>query len=68
MLFTGKANIKSRDESWDNLGERVSVFAETPGEEWKPPDAVYVPNDDRFEIEALTDLERAVCTAPGKGN
>ena len=68
MLVTGKADIKSRDESWDNLGERMSVFAEAPGEEWKPPFAVYVPNDDRFEIEALTDLELAVCSAPGKGN
>ncbi len=68
VLVTGKADIKSRDESWDNLGERMSVFAEAPGEEWKPPFAVYVPNDDRFEIEALTDLELAVCSAPGKGN
>ena len=68
VLVSGKADIKSRDESWDNLGERMSVFAEAPGEEWKPPFAVYVPNDDRFEIEALTDMELAVCSAPGKGN
>jgi len=33
VLVTGKADIKSRDESWDNLGERMSVFAEAPGME-----------------------------------
>ena len=68
VLVSGRADIKSRDETWDNLGERMNVFAEAAGEEWKPPFAVYIPNDDRFEVEALTDLELAVCSAPGKGN
>jgi len=62
VLVTGKADIKSRDESWDNLGERMSVFAEAPGEEWKPPFAVYVPNDDRFEVEALTGTGSMLCS------
>ena len=68
VLVSGRADIKSRDETWDNLGERMNIFAEAAGEEWKLPFAVYIPNDDRFEVEALTDLELAVCSAPGKGN
>ena len=31
VLVSGKADIKSLDESWDNLGERMRVFGETSG-------------------------------------
>ena len=62
VLVSGKANVKTRKESWVKLGERMSVFSE------KPPFAVYIPNEDEFTVEALTDLELAVCSAPGKGN
>ena len=62
VLVSGKANVKTRKESWVKLGERMSVFSE------KPPFAVYTPNEDEFTVEALTDLELAVCSAPGKGN
>ncbi len=62
VLVSGKANIKTRKESWVKLGERMSVFSE------KQPFAVYTPNEDEFTVEALTDLELAVCSAPGKGN
>ena len=62
VLVSGKANVKTRKESWVKLGERMNVFSE------KPPFAVYTPNEDEFTVEALTDLELAVCSAPGKGN
>ena len=68
VLVSGKANIKTRHESWDNLGERLSVFDSKSIAEGKPPYAVYVPNNDEFLVEALTDLELAVCSAPGLGN
>ena len=68
VLVSGKANIKTRHESWDNLGERLSVFDSKSIAEGKPPYAVYVPNNDEFVVEALTDLELAVCSAPGLGN
>jgi len=68
VLVSGKANIKSLHQSWENLGERLSVFDSKPIAEGNPPHAVYVPNNDEFVVEALTDLELAVCSAPGLGN
>ena len=68
VLVSGKANIKTRHESWANLGERLSVFDSKSISEGKPRYAVYAPNNDEFVVEALTDLELAVCSAPGLGN
>jgi len=68
VLVSGKANVKSMHESWENLGERLTVFGNKAVAERSPPYAVYVPDNDEFEVEALTDLELAVCSAPGLGN
>ncbi|KPH77899.1 5-deoxy-glucuronate isomerase [Oceanobacillus caeni] len=61
VLLSGKADAKTNKQSWDNIGERMSVFDDTPAY------TVYVSSDDRVELTAITDLEIAVCTAPGKG-
>lgn len=61
VLLSGKANIKTKNHTFDNIGERMSVFEKIP------PYAVYITIDDYYEIEALTDLEIAVCEAPGEG-
>jgi len=61
VLISGRANVATKDKSWDNIGKRMSVFEKTPAY------SVYVPNDDQYKVEALTDLEIAVCKAPGKG-
>ncbi len=60
VVVTGRANIATREQSWPNLGERMSLF------ENKAPYAVYVPAGDSYRVEALGELELAVCTAPGK--
>jgi 5-deoxy-glucuronate isomerase len=62
VLLGGLANVTTTKSSWMNIGQRMSVFEQTP------PYSVYVPNDDRYELEALTKVELAVCEAPGKGN
>jgi len=62
VLLTGIATIKTNNEHFQNLGKRMSVFEKIP------PYSVYVPNEDAFLVEALTDVELAVCSAPGKGN
>lgn len=62
VLVGGKASLKSKTLSEDSLGQRMSPFERTP------PYSVYLPNDDHFTITALTDLELAVCKAPGKSN
>ncbi|TFE30622.1 5-deoxy-glucuronate isomerase [Cohnella luojiensis] len=61
VLLSGKADIRTNHAEWMNIGKRMSVFEKTP------PYSVYVPNEDQYEIKALTDLEIAVCSAPGKG-
>jgi 5-deoxy-glucuronate isomerase len=61
VLVTGRADVVSENESWPGIGERTSLF------EGKSPYSVYVPAGDRFRVEALGDLELAVCSAPGGG-
>jgi len=61
VLVTGRADVASAKESWPAIGERMSLF------EGKAPYSVYVPARDRFRVEALSDLELAVCSAPGGG-
>ncbi|MFY0658706.1 MAG: 5-deoxy-glucuronate isomerase [Neptunomonas phycophila] len=62
VLVTGKANVKTKTDEFLDIGERMSVF------EQQAPYAVYVPNDDQFSVTATTDLELAICKAPGFGN
>lgn len=61
VLLTGKANVQTNKERFSKIGNRMSVFEKTP------PFSVYVPNDDSYLVEALTDVEIAICLAPGKG-
>ncbi|MDG0872399.1 5-deoxy-glucuronate isomerase [Paenibacillus thiaminolyticus] len=61
VLLSGKAKIETAKQSFGTLGHRMSVFDRIP------PFSVYVPNDDRYTVQAETALELAVCSAPGKG-
>ncbi|OBZ19551.1 5-deoxy-glucuronate isomerase [Bacillus sp. FJAT-27264] len=62
VLLSGRADIATANASWLNIGQRMSVFEQIP------PYSVYVPNDNRFKVTAVTELELAVCKAPGLGN
>ncbi|MCI0510464.1 5-deoxyglucuronate isomerase [Chromohalobacter marismortui] len=62
VLLSGKATISSGEHRWEDIGERMDIFEKVP------PYAVYLPNGVGFEIEATTDMELAVCSAPGHGN
>lgn len=62
VLLSGRADVKAGGESWDNIGKRMSVFEKTP------PYTVYVPSQQQYEVKALTEIELAVCLAPGQGN
>jgi 5-deoxy-glucuronate isomerase len=61
VFLSGKANVSTKQEEWEQIGKRMNVFEKIP------PYSVYVPSDDFYEVEAVTDLELAVCLAPGKG-
>ena len=68
VLVSGKANVNSLHNSWENLGGRLTIFGSKSVSVGNPPYAVYVPVNDEFVVEARTDLELAVCSAPGLGN
>jgi 5-deoxy-glucuronate isomerase len=58
VLVGGKADIATGDQSWTGLGERADPFAGAPC-------SVYLPWRERFAVTAVTDLELAICWAPG---
>jgi 5-deoxy-glucuronate isomerase len=62
VLLSGKANVTTKHEAWHGIGQRMSVFEKTP------PYSVYVPNEDQYDVYALTGVELAICSAPGQGN
>ncbi|MFC5401539.1 5-deoxy-glucuronate isomerase [Cohnella soli] len=62
VLLSGKADVRTNDAAWTDIGQRMSVFEKTP------PYSVYVPGQNLYEVTAQTELELAVCLAPGSNN
>ncbi|WP_427026527.1 5-deoxy-glucuronate isomerase (plasmid) [Aureimonas ureilytica] len=58
VLVSGKADIIAGDTAFGTLGRRMSPFDGKPS-------SVYVPAGMEWRVTAETDLELAVCTAPG---
>jgi 5-deoxy-glucuronate isomerase len=61
VLVSGKARISVDGVDMGEIGERMSPFEGAP---W----AVYVPMGSEWVADAATDLELAVCAAPGGGD
>ena len=61
VLLSGKATVVAGEKSFTAIGGRDDVFD-------GPPTAVYVPHKTAFSITSDTDLEVALCTAPGGGD
>ena len=61
VLVSGLASVSTLKEKYLNIGKRMSPF------ERIPPYYVYVPNNEEVVITAETNLELAVCSAPGFG-
>lgn len=57
VLVSGTAQILAGGEDFGAVGERMSPFDGKPA-------AVYVPGDSDWRVEAVTDVELAVCSAP----
>ncbi len=62
VLVSGRADVRANGQSWRGLGARTSPF------EGKPPSSVYLPAGTDYEVTAQSELELAVCTAPGGGS
>lgn len=60
VLVEGKAQIDAADQSWGELGDRMSVF------EKRPPHCLYLPGDSEWTAKAKTPCTLAVCSAPYK--
>jgi 5-deoxy-glucuronate isomerase len=60
VALSGSARIAINDVALGVVGGRSSVFDDVP------PGAVYVPAGARFSIIAVTGLEVALCSAPGR--
>ncbi|SEK64531.1 5-deoxyglucuronate isomerase [Pseudomonas sp. NFIX51] len=64
VLLSGRIGIQGEAPGqgafgWDNLGDRQSVFED------KSPFAVYLPPGSQAQVTALSDVQIAVCAAPG---
>ena len=51
IILSGKADIKVEDDTFSNIGDRMSVFEDLK------PHALYVPNNNQVTIKATTKLE-----------
>ena len=60
VFVTGRGAARAGAQDFGVLGERMSVFA---GQPW----SLYVPQGSDWSVRAETDLELAVCSAPGLG-
>ncbi|UVL81941.1 5-deoxy-glucuronate isomerase [Pseudomonas sp. B21-028] len=64
VLLSGRISLKGEAPgqssfAWDNLGDRQSVFED------KSPYAAYLPPGSQAQVIALSDVQVAVCAAPG---
>lgn len=62
VMLSGIADFKVDEQSFDAVGERMSVFEKIA------PHAIYTINGSTTTITATTNVELAVCEAPGHGN
>lgn len=61
VLVSGRADVTAGSRRWEGLGGRANPFADAN------PCSVYVPFHERWRVTAQSELELAVCTAPGGG-
>lgn len=60
VVMSGTAEVSAEGVSFGQIGGRASVFED------RAPGAVYVPAATPYAVSAATDVELALCTAPGK--
>lgn len=58
VALTGKITVSDQEVTFENIGTRESVFEKIP------TDSVYVSNDRRFVVEAVSQARVALCYSP----
>ena len=59
VVLTGTVTVRAGEQSWENIGGRLSVFED------RAPAAVYVPRRMLVSIIATSQAEIGLCSAPG---
>jgi 5-deoxy-glucuronate isomerase len=59
VILSGRCRISAGQDGWEDVGERESPFD-------GPPYAVYLPPQTTYRVEATTELELAVTSAPAE--
>jgi 5-deoxy-glucuronate isomerase len=59
VVLSGRCHVAAGANEWRDIGERNSPFD-------GPPYAVYLPPGITYRVEAATDLELAICSAPAE--
>jgi len=59
-VLSGSAHVAVANETFAAVGGRTSVFEDAA------PGAIYAPAGARYSVTATTDVELALCTAPGR--
>jgi 5-deoxy-glucuronate isomerase len=59
VVLSGRCRVSAGEDSWEEVGERESVFD-------GPPYAVYLPPGTTYRVQATTELELAVTSAPAE--
>jgi len=62
VILSGRARATAGDQDFGEIGERLSIFAQTP------PYALYVPPGSGWSLMALSDLEIGIGSAPATGS
>ncbi|WP_270169050.1 5-deoxy-glucuronate isomerase [Paenibacillus sp. SYP-B4298] len=62
VVLSGRGEVATRELPCEEIGQRMSIFEQIP------PFSVYVPPGDELHLKARTDMEVALCSAPGKGS
>jgi 5-deoxy-glucuronate isomerase len=61
VFIEGTAEVRAANEHWNGVGKRASPFD-------GPPQAIYVPPDTTYIVEARTGCEIAICSAAARGS
>ncbi|MGG3693589.1 5-deoxy-glucuronate isomerase [Heyndrickxia ginsengihumi] len=61
VALTGKISVTDGEQSFNNIGRRMETIFEQ-----RPTDSVYISNDRRFEVEAVSHARVALCYSPSE--